>query len=401
MRKVLGSVILSFLFVFGLMPISTVSAGGVSPTPWFTIIGAWVTVAGEPAAVGTGVEFYCRENLAGYGETYDYSALERGILGLTHVYGSDLEANPQILACEEGDLIEVRVNGVRAVMSPQMHWTNDWDTHLVSIDLDSQVYVGWEADEAIVSIGMFEEPVGLRSWSDWVGYFDYSITTFPFTVSYPPSLMKAFSLTNGLDKTKVYVGRDQDFCPTGPNYTISEGGDSIIIEFENTTPEVIQMVLRLGETVSSAGILPPWGGFQIQTDSLYGAVEARIGTELGPRCAILEWDYRLIPSPRIVNVDWGNSSVYLSGDNFFPNLSAGFDPATFLVDISGGNTNESYSMLDIWAMGGIWQGRTIQFPLAEGLPSGEYQVTVTLYGQTSNSGTILVPYRVYLPSVLK
>lgn len=403
--------ILIVLFVFGLMPSSVVSADGlsgegVSPTPWFTIIGGYVTIAGQPASVGTNVDFFCQENLAGHGVTDDFSATEQGILGFTHVYGSDLSSNPQILACEEGDQVKVFVNGMRAVMSPIIYWTNDWTTHLVAIDLDSQVGFVW-GEEVVASVGVFEEMIGLREWSVSGVANDITIAAFPFWVNYPAGEAGAFSLTNTLGKTKVYSSHDESACPVGPIFSFSKGGGNFIARVENPTGLTLQVILQLDDQTGPAGLLSPGGSFEIRNTAQLGSIEVLVGDENGPLCANLEWDYREIPAPRVVFATGENRTVTIKGDNFFPYLGAVVDPEEYRVwFIRSNGTAISYNLEQVWDFGGTWESRQIRFNLPENFPTGTYMLKVSMNGRSSdNDYFITVPginYRkIYLPIITR
>lgn len=401
MKKTALTILIVFV-IFGLMPGSIVSAGGVSPTPWFTIVGGLVTIAGEPAAVGTDIEFFCQENLAGYGVTYDYSDTEKGVLGFTHVYGSDLSTNPQILACEEGDKIKVMVNGVRAVMAPEIHWTNDWMTHVVSISLDTQVTFVWGL-EAVASVGMNDGPVGLRKWSSDGSYDDYSIENYPFWQNFGE--VKGWSLTDSLGKTKVYSGRDETVCLVGPTFTFSKGEANFIARVENNTEQELQTILRLGDKIVPSGLIYPGGSLEIANTAEIGSIEVRIGDEYGPRCATLEWDYRSIPAPRVIFASGENRIVTIKGDNFIPYLGSEYDPRTFRVwFIRPDSTAISYELVQIWRFGGSWESRQIRFNLPRNFPAGTYMLKVSMSGRSSDNGTyITVPdfKKVYLPIIVR
>ncbi len=405
MKKIALAILVVFM-VFGMMPGSVVQADGeVSPTPWFTIIGGNVTIAGQPAATGTDVDFFCQENLSGHGETYDYSETQRGVLGWTHVYGSDLSANPQIFACEEGDQVKVYVNGMRAVMSPQVTWTNDWSTHLVSIDLDSQITFLW-GTEALASIGMSDEPIELlRKWSPDGSISDFYIDSFPYWENYPTEEVSGWSLTNTLGKTRIFSAHDQEICPIGPDYFFSRGGGNFIARVENTTSLTLQIILQLGDQIGPAGLLSPGGTYEVTNTAEIGSLELLVGDENGPRCAILEWDYRNIPAPRVVFPSGENRTVTIKGDNFFPYLGADFDPATFRVwFIKPDWSAISYEMSQIEDFGGSWEPRQIRFDLPNNFPAGTYMLKVSMSGRTSENGVyITIPdsKKIFLPIIIR
>lgn len=102
------------------------ACSSAQPTPNLTLIYGNISINGLPAPTGTKVEAVTpRGEVAGCGVIE-----EPGILPLMHVYGTEGE----IGGFAEGEPIQLRVNGLMAKADSVLTWTNDKDTHPVTLN---------------------------------------------------------------------------------------------------------------------------------------------------------------------------------------------------------------------------------------------------------------------------
>lgn len=103
----------------------------LQPTPAFSVVYGQVLVNNLPASPGAKVEFFTpRGELAGC-----TSVTKAGVLSLTHVYGAVTDVSPGFY---EGELLEVRVNGLSADLVDPLFWSGDMLPHLLAVELQAQ-----------------------------------------------------------------------------------------------------------------------------------------------------------------------------------------------------------------------------------------------------------------------
>lgn len=371
--------------------------GGVFPTPWFMTVAAYVRIYGEPAKPETRVEFYCRENLAGYGQTYDYNEEYKGILGFTHIYGSDLSAQPQILACEEGDLLKIYVDGMRAVYSPEIRWTNDpLAAPIITLSQDTEAKFIFSRGETVAAVGRLNILSSLRTWSVEGTFRDDLIGGVPFWRNFPNGSVKSYHVTDKWGRTYLYAMHDATVCDLGPDFFLVKGDGGVIkAGINNTSSEDVQIILKLGSNSGPSGRLASFGGsFEVLTSEEVGAIEVRLLDETGPICSTMEWDFRYLPEPRLTSVTRENKEkrvVNLQGDNLFLFEGVDFDPKQLLVTFvrSSGKTvmTFDYDMV-VGELGGVWNVRDINIPLPDSFPAGKYEVFVSVVNGVSNTMSV-------------
>ena len=290
MKKIILAVLVVML-TLGFFPVGVKAQSNLWPDPWLTIVGGLVQIGGKPAPAGTLVQFYCRGNLAGEGYTIDVPD-KKGLLPLTHVYGSDLTAVPQMLQCEEGDVIDIFVNYVRAVYSPQLRWSDDKDIHMINVASDFEakfLWSGGEDNEAVPAIGRIAQRSSLKTVFTDGTVLEEKIESVPFWRNLPLNDVKTFVATAG-KQDYVYSTYAMSVCSRGPEFSIAQGGGLVRVEVLNTTGQEMQAVLRLQDTMNPAGNLLPGGGLSSMTSNLWGELEVR--TPDGQLCAEVVWDFR-------------------------------------------------------------------------------------------------------------
>lgn len=101
----------------------------VTATPSWSATYGTITVAGQPAPIGTVVT---AENPRG--DVVGCFVVDaQGEYGLMTIYGEDTSASPAIPGMRVGEPVIFRVNGVMAVASPLFTWQNDRDIHAVNL----------------------------------------------------------------------------------------------------------------------------------------------------------------------------------------------------------------------------------------------------------------------------